>query len=126
MTPYSRPGIDDWKIETDIDRIIIRTCQTFNCPREALKSPSKENKVTIPRYVIVYLSRILIKERVKKYENEFRPPSYKKILETIGYSPITPNIHSNFVHGFKTIENMINTDKKFAAKIAKLIENCKY
>lgn len=114
MNYFSAPGIDDElnhfpieSFECSISINLINTsviantiCRYFNIPRDILESKTRKREIVQCRQIAMYFSKRLTKDS----------------LSTIG-SIIGDKDHATVLHACKTINNLIDTDKKFDAQI---------
>lgn len=89
----------------DIDYIIRIVCLYFNVPIEMMQSNTRKREIVQARQIAMYFSKKLTKES----------------LATIG-NKIGDKDHATVLHSCKTVNNLIETDKRFRAQMDE-IEN---
>lgn len=89
--------------ENEIDKIQNVVCSYFNVPIEMLQSITRKREIVQSRQVAMYLSKILTKSS----------------LATIG-SQIGDKDHATVLHACKTVNNLIETDKRFKMQIEEI------
>jgi chromosomal replication initiator protein len=83
-----------------INLIIKSVCQDFNCDPDLLKTKTRKREVLLPRQVSIYLIREIAKMKLDDITIMFQYAN-----------------HSSTLHCIKTIDNLIDTDVKFALRI---------
>jgi len=104
MTPIEYYIKNHGDFKPDITIIEMTVCKAMGITRKMLKSKSRQQPIPMSRYLCF---------RFAKNNNLFR--SLQKIGEIYGKD------HATVLHGFREIENRIETDKEFASLYDKLL-----
>jgi chromosomal replication initiator protein len=104
MTYFSAPGIMG-TFPMTIGYITKKVFSTCGISLSMLNSKTRKTEVVQARQISMYFSRTMIKP--------------KKSVNIIG-KEIGNKSHGNVSHAIKTINNLIETDKKFKAHIDKI------
>lgn len=97
------------KKEFTIDHIQKVVCNYFNVPVEMLQSKTRKREIVQVRQVSMFFSKSLTKSS----------------LATIG-SQIGDKDHATVLHACKTVNNLIDTDKRFRVQIEDIEKKIKY
>jgi chromosomal replication initiator protein len=104
MTPYSAPGILN-AFPMTIEYITKKVFDICKVPLDMRNSKTKKEEIVKPRQIAMYFSKKMVSPT----------PSLAFIGLQIGNKD-----HATVYHACKTISNLMETDKKFKAKIDKI------
>ena len=97
---FSVPGFTRKKI--NLNYIIDEICETYKVTISDLKSPSRKWIIVEPRHVIFYLARRYTRLSLNDIGGEFNRD------------------HATVLNGFRTVQDLIATDKTFKHKVESL------
>lgn len=100
--------IKNTKREISIDYIQKIVCDYFNIPIDLIQSKTRKREIVQARQVAMYFSKSLTKSS----------------LATIG-SQIGSKDHATVLHACKTVNNLIDTDKRFRSQITEIEKKLK-
>jgi len=96
------------KREISIDYIQKVVCDFFNVPVDMMQSKTRKREIVQARQVAMYFSKNLTKSS----------------LATIG-AQIGGKDHATVLHACKTVNNLIDTDKRFRTQITEIEKKLK-
>jgi len=88
------------KKEVTIDQITKVVCDYFALPLETLQTTSRKREIVLARHISMYFAKQLTKAS----------------LSTIG-TQIGDKDHATVLHAYKTVKNLLETDKKFKSYV---------
>ncbi len=100
--------VKNTKREISIDYIQKVVCDYFNMPVELLKSKTRKREIVQARQIAMYFAKNLTKSS----------------LATIGHN-IGGKDHATVLHACKTVNNLIDTDKRFRSYIEEIEKKLK-
>lgn len=108
----------DYKIESDKifpdrndpEAIAIRVCRYLDVPFELMQTDSRKREAVEARQIAHYIS---CQRKNKSHK------SLRDIGATIGNKD-----HATVMHSVKTVNNLMDTDKKFKTKVEKIMNIC--
>jgi chromosomal replication initiator protein len=100
--------IKNTKREISIDYIQKVVCNYFNVPAEMLQSSTRKREIVQARQIAMFFSKNLTKSS----------------LATIG-SQIGDKDHATVLHACKTVNNLLDTDKRFRLQIDEIEKRLK-
>ena len=104
------------------DVIINNICESYKINFEKIRTKTKKREIVEPRQVISFFIKKYTKKEKQSYSgNNKNVKITNQDIATI----LNIKNHTTILHSVKTVENQINTDKSFRAKIALLENNIK-
>jgi len=101
--------VKDHAKELSVDYITKSVCDYFNIPTDLLSSKTRKREIVQARQIAMYFCKNLTKSS----------------LSTIG-STIGGKDHATVLHAYRTISNLIETDKSFKLQMDEIEKRIKY